>query len=105
MIKRQVGTMACMCCGHEIPVKQGENGTINAACPWCDFPAYAKAGTEAHRIILGRMKTSKAPEPEAAPTPEPAPRAKPAPRLPAPEQQQEQIAAPARKRNSIFDLG
>lgn len=101
VIKRQIGIMDCMCCGHEIPVKQGENGTINVACPWCDCPVYAKAGTEAHRIITGRMKPSKATEPE----PAPAPRTRPAPRLQAPKQQPEPVAAPARARNSIFDLG
>lgn len=54
--KTQVGTMACLCCGHEIPVKAAETGTLNAACSWCDFPAYAKVGTEAHRIIMGKLK-------------------------------------------------
>lgn len=83
--KTHIGTMACLCCGHEIPVKQAENGTLNAACPWCDFPAYAKAGTEAHRIITGKIKGKPAPpaEPKAAakpaqaPAPEPAPAPKP----------------------------
>lgn len=53
--KETIGTMECMCCGREIPVKQGPNGTINAACNWCDFPAWAKKGTEAARIIGTRM--------------------------------------------------
>lgn len=82
--------MACLCCGHEIPVKQAENGTINAACPWCDFPAYAKAGTEAHRIISAKIKgkpaqaaepkpaqAQAAAKPAQAPAPEPAPAPKP----------------------------
>lgn len=97
--KSHVGTMACMCCGHDIPVKQAENGTLNAACSWCDFPAYAKAGTEAHRIITGKLKNK--PEPKPEPKPAQAPAAKPAPATPP--------AAPApaakRPRNSIFDLG
>ena len=66
--KTTIGTMACLCCGHEIPVKTAENGTINAACAWCDFPAYAKRGTSAHRIITGKMK----PSAEAPPAPAPA---------------------------------
>jgi len=103
VIKRQVGTMACMCCGHEIPVKQAENGTLNAACSWCDFPAYAKAGTQAHRIISGRLKNrpdlDAAPEQRAQPTAKPAPPAKPKAE-PAPEPARAQ-----RARNSIFDLG
>lgn len=84
--KTTIGTMACMCCGQEIPVKQAENGTINAACNWCDFPAYAKKGTQAHRIITGRLKTSQAapaPEPKTKP-PAPAPAAPATPPAPAP---------------------
>lgn len=70
--KTTIGTMACLCCGHEIPVKQSENLTINAACQWCDFPAYAKKGTGAHRIILAKMKPNEAP----APTPQAPPATK-----------------------------
>lgn len=97
--KRQIGTMACLCCGHKIPVKAAENGTINAACPWCDFPAYAKAGTEAHRIITGKLDgqqiTAPTPAPAAKPAPTPAPAAKPEP-----------TPAPAPRRvSTIFDLG
>lgn len=92
-----MGTMACLCCGHEIPVKAAENGTLNAACAWCDFPAYAKAGTEAHRIITGKLKGKPAPA-TPAPTPATKPTAKAAPTpTPAP-------ATTARARNSIFDL-
>lgn len=97
-LKTHVGTMECLCCGHEIPVKAAENGTLNAACAWCDFPAYAKAGTEAHRIITSKIKGKPAPAPQPAPEPKPTP-AKPAPATP---------PAPANKprpRNSIFDLG
>lgn len=93
--KTHVGTMACLCCGHEIPVKAADNGTLNAACSWCDFPAYAKAGTEAHRIITGKLKGKPAPAP--APVAKPAP-GKPTAPTPAP-------APVARPRNSIFDLG
>ena len=66
--KTTIGTMDCLCCGHEIPVKEAENGTLNAACAWCDFPAYAKRGTGAHRIIMGKMTPKDAPPP-AAPSP------------------------------------
>lgn len=95
--KTHMGTMACMCCGHEIPVKAADNGTLNAACAWCDFPAYAKAGTEAHRIISGKLKNKPAPA-----APAPAAATKPAPAKP------EATPTPApvkRPRNSIFDLG
>lgn len=95
--KSMVGTMRCMCCGEQIPVKTAENGTINAACPWCDFPAWAKAGTRAHHIIMGKVKPSEtAPAPKPAPVPAPAAKTAAAP----------PPAAPAeRRRNSIFDLG
>lgn len=85
--------MACMCCGRPIPVKQAENGTINAACAWCDFPAWAKAGTEAHRIILGKTTPAAG---QAKPAPAPAKTAAPAPAAPAPAPR-----APA----SVFHLG
>ena len=92
-IKRQIGTMDCLCCGHEIPVKAADNNTISAACAWCDFPAYAKAGTQAHRIITGKLKNQPAPEPATPPKAKPAPATPPAP-APAP-----------RPATSIFDLG
>jgi hypothetical protein len=98
--KTHIGTMNCLCCGHEIPVKAADNGTLNAACSWCDFPAYAKAGTEAHRIISGKLKNKPAP----AAAPAQAPATKPAAAKPAPAP----IPTPApvaRPRNSIFDLG
>lgn len=96
--KTHMGTMACMCCGHEIPVKAADNGTLNAACAWCDFPAYAKAGTEAHRIITGKLKGKPAPD-----TPTPAPATKQAAKsTPAPAPSPAPVARP---RNSIFDLG
>lgn len=84
--KTTIGTMHCLCCGHQIPVKTAENGTINAACAWCDFPAYAKRGTQAHRLILAKTTlnepaTAPAPAPAATKQP-PAPAAKPAPTAP-----------------------
>lgn len=93
--KRQIGTMACLCCGHKIPVKAAENGTLNAACPWCDFPAYAKAGTEAHRIITGKLEGQQQQAKPAAPA---------AKQAPAPAQAHE--PPPAKRRvSTIFDLG
>jgi hypothetical protein len=61
--KTQLGIIACLCCGHDVPAKAGENGTVSFSCPWCDFPAYAKAGTEAHRIITGKIKKPADPDP------------------------------------------
>lgn len=54
--KKTIGTIACSSCGHDVPVRQSDTGTLNFSCPWCDLPAYAKAGTEAHANTLKRMK-------------------------------------------------
>lgn len=86
--KTTIGTMACMCCGREIPVKQAENGTLNVACGWCDFPAYAKKGTEAHALVLKRTKRTPG-EPQAEPV------AQPKPPAPAPAQAKPQTPTPA----------
>lgn len=75
--KTFVGKMDCLCCGHEIPVKQAENGTLNASCPWCDLPAYAKKGTGAHRLITAKLRDKpEAAQAPAATTPPAAPAAK-----------------------------
>lgn len=96
--KRQVGTMKCLCCGHEIPVKAATNGTLNAACAWCDFPAYAKAGTEAHRIIMGKLENRPEPENKAPTATKKV--ADPGP-APVPEPSKKMMAACS----TIFDLG
>lgn len=84
--KTTIGTMRCLCCGHEIPVKKSENETINAACAWCDFPAYAKRGTQAHRIIMSKMVPNE---------PAPAPAATKQPQAPAPAATAQTKTAPA----------
>lgn len=69
MVKEQLGTLACLCCSREIPVKKSTGGALSACCPWCDLSAYAKDGTEAHRLIAGRMRRNEPPpgaEPAAA---------------------------------------
>lgn len=58
--KTQLGTMPCLCCSREVPVKAGLSGTLNFSCSWCDFPGYAKAGTEARDIIAKRMTPTEA---------------------------------------------
>lgn len=80
--KSVIGTAECMCCGKEIPARVSENGTLNLSCHWCDFPAYARKGTEAHKRLLGRVtkyETEHDEAPKAAKEPEPAP----APKAPA----------------------
>lgn len=61
MAKEQLGTLACLCCSREIPVKKSTGGALSACCPWCDLSAYAKEGTEAHRLISARMQRNAAP--------------------------------------------
>jgi len=81
----KVGTVACLVCGESIPVKGTAGGGVSVCCPWCDVSAYAKAGTEAARIIKGKMKPDAAPndppaaEKQAAPVAKPVPMAKPKP--------------------------
>lgn len=63
--KTIIGTAACSCCGREIPARESETGTLNLSCQWCDLPLYAKKGTEAHRVLLARVKRHAEPEPDA----------------------------------------
>lgn len=79
--KNQVGTMKCLCCGETVPVKETETGTLNFACTWCDFPAYAKAGTQANRLVRRAMTATPqpAPAPVAAPVVPPISQPAPAP--------------------------
>lgn len=72
--KKLIGHMDCMCCGSSIPVKEAENGTLNASCAWCDFPGWAKAGTLAARIIRSKLKPGAAGAAAAQPAPAPAPK-------------------------------
>lgn len=93
--KIHAGNLACLCCGHEIPVKESGTGTQNLSCPWCDFTGYVKPGTRAHGIVAQRLARqakpaeetrydrqraiATAPAPTPAPTPAPAPAAAPKP--------------------------
>jgi hypothetical protein len=85
--KAQIGTMECLCCGEKIPVRKAENGTLNFSCNWCEFPGYAKAGTDAHSHIMSRVNLLDVP----APAPEPVPAAAPK-------------SAAAKSRNTIFGV-
>lgn len=71
--KINIGTMACLCCGEPMPVKQGESGTLDLSCKSCDFSAYAKPGTTAHLLALRRVTRRPGQAPEPAPKPVPAP--------------------------------
>jgi hypothetical protein len=63
--KTIIGTADCSCCGREIPARQSETGTLNLSCQWCDLPLYAKPGTEAHRVLMARVRRKAEPEPDA----------------------------------------
>lgn len=77
-----IGTCRCIVCDRDIPAKQSETGTLDVSCQWCEFPAYAKAGTEAHRRLLERVMKIQTgdSDPPTNPAPEPAPQPKPAAR-------------------------
>jgi hypothetical protein len=62
--KSIIGTAACVCCGRDIPAKQSETGTLDLSCQWCELPTYAKAGTEAHRVLMARVKRHADPDPD-----------------------------------------
>lgn len=75
-IKKRIGTVPCPVCGTICAVKINGRDTLNYVChSGCDNPGWAKAGTEAHRIIMSRMTPLQADKPE----PKPTPAAKPAP--------------------------
>lgn len=80
MARDAIGKFDCLCCGEELPAKRSGGGAVSVSCPWCDFSAYAKDGTQAHRIIMGKVRAD-APEPaKAAPAPGPAPEPAKAPK-------------------------
>lgn len=77
--KPTIGNMACLSCARSIPIKQAENGTLDLSCKECDFTGYAKAGTEAHALAMGRVKLREQPKPVPAAKAPPAPKTKPVP--------------------------
>lgn len=64
----QVGTMKCLVCDQEMPVKGNDKQTISVSCPWCDFSGYAKKGAQAHGLLLKKVKLAPAPEVKPAET-------------------------------------
>jgi len=77
--------MNCLVCSHEIPVKEGESGTLSFSCPWCDFPGYAKAGTQALALVKAKVKPIVAAIQQAYPNPPQPTGALPAPAPAAPK--------------------
>lgn len=100
MSRETVGQIDCLCCGREIPAKMGAAGALSVCCPWCDFSAYAKKGTEAARIIAKRIR-------EAFPDDQPAPAEKPkapAAKVEAPKVEQPAPPAPPRRLSLLEQL-
>ncbi|CAB3726123.1 hypothetical protein [Paraburkholderia rhynchosiae] len=89
--KTIIGTAECSCCGREIPARESETGTLNLSCQWCDLPLYAKKGTEAHKLLMARVKRKAEPEPDATHPHQPA-------ALPA------EVKPAARAARSAFDI-
>lgn len=96
---RKVGAMDCVVCGEVMPVKQNGRDTLNVSCPWCGFSAYAKGGTEAHRIVAGWVRNDAA---EAEPV-KPVAAAKPA--EPAQEEKPAPAVSVAKIAKAAFSLG
>ena len=51
---KMIGTIGCLLCTREVPVKEQANGLAMANCGWCSFQAYAR-GEEADSIIRKKM--------------------------------------------------
>ena len=62
--RESLGAIPCYCCRREIPVKKSTGGSLSVSCPWCDFSAYAKEGTEAYRDIVSKLPKPATNEPE-----------------------------------------
>lgn len=93
--------MDCVVCGEVMPVRQNGRDTLNVSCPWCGFSAYAKGGTEAHRIVAGWVLKDDLPDADPA-TPLAA-TAKPAAR--APEDNPAPAVSVAKIAKAAFSLG
>lgn len=64
---RRIGVMACVACSREIPVKVTPGEKLSCQCTWCDLPLYVNPGTEAHRLIMAKVKLDQAPAPATDP--------------------------------------
>lgn len=62
--REQVGEAPCLVCAQAVPVKKSEGGSLSFSCPWCDFSAYAKPGTQAYSILAPRVKVKASEAPE-----------------------------------------
>jgi len=56
-----LGTMACLVCSREIPVKETPGGKLSCACQWCDLPLYVNPHTEAFDRVMRLVKRAPAP--------------------------------------------
>ena len=65
---RIIGTIGCLLCTREVPVKEQANGLAMANCGWCSFQAYAR-GEEADSIIRKKMTAIPGAKISASPAP------------------------------------
>ena len=107
-----IGQTSCLCCKRDIPVRAADNGTLNLSCTWCDFSAYAKAGTEAHKLLSKLLPAPEAPgeadksqdkPSDTKPAAQGAPAAKPAAKAP-PKPAKPPAAAEPRKGGFAWNL-
>jgi hypothetical protein len=71
----RIGSIACPApgCGNpDATVSATPTGTLNLSCHRCQFSAYGKAGTKAHRLITAAMRPDDDPAPLATPKAKPA---------------------------------
>lgn len=79
-MKTKYGRMECLTpgCGHQVVVKQNENGTLSYSCDECDGSGYAKKGQGVHDVWVKRITPAAAKEkPAVKPEEKPAPAAAP----------------------------
>jgi hypothetical protein len=65
---KRIGSMPCICCGKEVPVKKTSGGKLSIVCDWCDLPLYINVDTEAFDRFMAKVVQD--PVPEASPAPE-----------------------------------
>jgi hypothetical protein len=52
---KRIGSMPCICCGKEVPVKKTSGGKLSIVCDWCDLPLYINVDTEAFDRFMAKV--------------------------------------------------
>lgn len=77
MAKMKHGDGLCDRCGRNVVWRRSDSGALSYFCQHCDFQGYAKAGTEASRLVDEELNKA-APDTRPAPAPASRPAAQPA---------------------------